>query len=106
MGMTALTNDKKRKEFLLNSLNWDEVPTANNFVLLRSMNYKGTIFFTLDLWQTVDKWDYQKKDLVEDTRWNKVGYYVLNEHTHALSYSRSVGDLVDRIKEIDKKEAK
>ena len=56
--MTALTNDKKRREFIENLANWEEIPTASNFVRMRKILYKTHMWLALDVWHTTSHYNY------------------------------------------------
>ncbi len=102
--MTALTNDKKRKEFIENIANWEEIPTASNFVRMRKILYKEHLWLALDVWQTTSHYNYRKHDLEETTGWELLHYYKINTETHALTWPVSITQIIEDIKDIDKKE--
>ena len=104
--MTALTNDKKRREFIENIANWEEIPTASNFVRMRKILYKEHLWLALDVWQTTSHYNYQQNDMVEATGWELLHYYKINKETHALTWPVSITQIIEDIKDIDKKEAK
>jgi hypothetical protein len=106
VGMTALTNDKKRREFIENIANWEEIPTASNFVRMRKILYKEHLWLALDVWQSTSHYNYQKHDMVETTGWELLHYYQINKETHALTWPVSITQIVEEIKDIDKNEAK
>lgn len=100
----VLSNDKKRREFIADPANWEPLASADNFVRMSKLMYKGNMWLKLEVWQTSNHWDYQQKKLVEVTGWELIRYYKINEHTHALNYGISPTQIADEIKEIDKKE--
>lgn len=104
--MTALTNDKKRREFIENIANWEEIPTASNFVRMRKILYKEHLWLALDVWQTTSHYNYQKHAMVETTGWERLHYYKINKETHALTWPVNIAQIIEEIKDIDKKEAK
>jgi hypothetical protein len=103
MGM-VLSNDKKRREFLEDPKNWEPLPSADNFVRISKLLYKEHMWLHIELWQTSDSWNYQQKKIEPETGWTDRGYYKINEHTHALGYPLSISNIIDELKEIDKKE--
>ena len=102
--MTALTNDKKRREFIDNPENWETIPTADNFVRVRKLLYKEHMWLALDVWQTIEHFNYHKGEMEELTGWTQAYYYKINEKTHALTWPVSITQIVEEIKDIDKKE--
>lgn len=100
----GLTNDKKRREFVETPENWETIPTADNFVRMSKLLYKGHMWLRLDVWRTTNHYNYKIHDLVEYTGWELLRYYKINEHTHALTYPVSVTQIIEEIKDIDKKE--
>ena len=102
--MTALTNEKKRREFIENIANWEEIPTASNFIRMRKILYKEHLWLALDVWQTTSHYNYQQHDMVETTGWELLHYYKINKETHALTWPVSITQIIEEIKDIDKKE--
>ena len=102
--MTALTNEKKRREFIENLTNWEEIPTASNFIRMRKILYKKHLWLALDVWQTTSHYNYQQHDMVETTGWELLHYYKINKETHALTWPVSITQIIEEIKDIDKKE--
>ena len=102
----VLSNEKKRRQFIEDTANWEEIPTASNFVRMRKLLYKGHMWLALDVWQTYNNYDINKHKMVTITGWTLVHYYVLNEHTHALAWPVSLTQIIEDIKAIDKEEKK
>lgn len=102
----VLSNEKKRRQFIENPANWEEIPTASNFVRMRKLLYKGHMWLALDVWQTYNHYDFDKRQMVEVTEWTLPHYYTLNEHTHALGWPVSLTQIIEDIKAIDKEEKK
>ena len=100
----VLSNEKKRREFVENPQNWEEIPTTSNFVRMRKLLYKGHLWLALDVWQTYNHYDMDKRQMVEVTEWSLLHYYTLNEHTHALGWPVSLTQIIEDIKTIDKEE--
>ena len=99
-----LTNDKKRRAYIEDPKNWEPLPSADNFVRVSKMLYKEHMWLHIELWQTINSFDSDLRKSVPTTGWQDRGYYKINEHTHALDYQMSISNIVDEIKEIDKKE--
>ena len=102
----VLSNEKKRRQFIEDTANWEEIPTASNFVRMRKLLYKGHMWLALDVWQTYTNYDMNKRQMVEVTEWSLLHYYTLNEHTHALGWPVSLTQIIEDIKAIDKEEKK
>lgn len=100
----VLSNEKKRRQFIEDPANWEEIPTASNFVRMRKLLYKGHMWLALDVWQTYNHYDMDARQMVEVTGWTLLHYYTLNEHTHALSWPVSLTQIIEDIKAIDKEE--
>ena len=100
----VLSNEKKRRQFIEDTANWEEIPTASNFVRMRKLLYKGHMWLALDVWQTYNHFDMDARQMVEVTGWTLLHYYTLNEHTHALSWPVSLTQIIEDIKAIDKEE--
>lgn len=102
--MVTLSNDKKRREFLEDPKNWEPLPSADNFVRISKLLYKDHMWLHIELWQTYEHFDPKAHMIVPTTQWVDRGYYKISKHTHALTYQMSISNIVDEIKEIDKKE--
>ena len=100
----VLSNEKKRRAYIEDPKNWEPLPSADNFVRVSKMLYKEHMWLHIELWQTYNHWDPDLHRLTEATGWTDRGYYKINEHTHALSEVLSTTNIVDELKEIDKKE--
>jgi hypothetical protein len=100
----VLSNEKKRREFVENPQNWEVLPSADNFVRVSKLLYKGHMWFHIEIWQTYEHFDPKARMVIPTTQWVDRGYYKISKRTHALTYQMSIDDIADEIKEIDKKE--
>jgi hypothetical protein len=100
----VLSNEKKRRQFIEDPANWEEIPTASNFVRMRKILYQEHLWLALDVWQSTSHYNYQKHDMVETTGWELLHYYKINKETHALTWPVSITQIIEEIKDIDKKE--
>ena len=102
--MVNLSNDKKRQEFLEDPKNWEVLPSADNFVRVSKLLYKGHMWFHIEIWQTYEHFDSKARMIVPTTQWVNRGYYKISKRMHALTSQMTINDIVDELKEIDKKE--
>lgn len=102
--MTALTNDKKRRDYVNNPANWEQVSEMNGLVVLKRLEYKKLEWFAVDIWQTTTHWDYKKKEVSETAGWRRLGMFKLDKDRRVLSYGMSATEIADEIKTYDKEE--
>ena len=57
----VLSNDKKRREFIENPANWEQVGMLNNLIRLMKLTYKEHEWFAIDIWQSGTTFDFQKR---------------------------------------------
>lgn len=101
----VLSNDKKRREFIEDPANWEQVGMLNNLIRLMKLTYKEHEWFAIDIWQSGTTFDFQKRKTVPSREWRRLNRYKITED-HALSYGMSVSQIADEIKAIDKEEKK
>ena len=99
----VLSNDKKRREFIENPANWEQVGMLNNLIRLMKLTYKEHEWFAIDIWRSGTTFDFQKREHVPSKEWRRLNRYKITED-HALSYGMSVSQIADEIKTIDKEE--
>lgn len=99
-----LTNDKLRREFVDNPDNWETIGDLKGLVRLSRLEYKSLEWFSVWVRQTHVQYDYRVKDVVPETKWWRKNIYKIDKTTRALTYGMSTTQVVDEIKEYDKKE--
>lgn len=99
-----LRNDKERREFVQNPDNWETISTVNNLVRLRRFVYKEQEWFCVEILQTYQHYNHIKKGMVWISEWRRLGIYQINTESRAFNYGTSVTEIIEQIKNIDRKE--
>lgn len=97
-----LRNDNERRAYLDDPKNWNVINQMPGVRLLE-FEYKGFLLYRLELWQTWRSgYDFENHKHKEETGWREVFTYTLREDTHAYSYPVSTGEIIRKLKELDK----
>lgn len=101
----SLTNEKKRREFVNNSDNWEIVGEMNSLVRLTRLEYKGKEWYGIEIRSGHDVYDAEIRRLFKKD-WLQIAIYQLDTDNRCFTYPWSRSQVATQLKLIDKEEKK
>lgn len=106
-----MRNDKERQAFVQDANNWHRVgDEIMGRVRLRELEYKNNTWYRIDVRTNCieTEWSDNRLDYkqIKKICWRPLRMYVIDKETGAFDEPVSVTQIVNEIKEIDKKERK
>lgn len=105
-----MRNDTERQEFVLNPENWHRAgePIMGN-IRVMELEYKGHFWYRVEMFRKGERAirtpDFSLR-YEPVTEWESIKMYVLEEESGAIKDTVCTSQIVNEIKEIDKKERK
>lgn len=97
-----MKNDKERREFVDDDLNWQIIDSTNNMqIRLRMLTYHDMRWIKVEAIHITERFDPKRRELIKEPRWVQLDMFddhvsgVLGEHV-------SVTQIVNRIKDYDR----